>query len=426
MLSHRQAMDRPLDAGHVQRVIVARVGGREVALLQVRVPGETVHVALVAGAGVGVVGKDGRARLRAAMPEATAPGAARAQAIVEAVRAGLAGATREALEQAGARMVEQLARDVVGGRREALRRALARAVARVERRAEAVRGDVARAESADATAQRARLFVAEAARAKRGATRLVTVDWSSGEAREVELPLDPARGAQEQLDALFRRARRLKDGGRIARARLADAETMRAELASVLGVLVALGDEAADLDALERRARAAAPRDFKLAAGGPAAAAARARADAPRAPYRTFLGASGARILVGKGAEKNDAVTFHVGRPQDLWLHAKNRTGAHVIVPLDRGASCPADVLVEAAHLAAHFSDARDETVVEVQYTPRRYLRKPKGSAPGLVVVDREKVIVLRKQDELLRKLLESEPLPPGPPPRKQGGGSVK
>ena len=143
---------------------------------------------------------------------------------------------------------------------------------------------------------------------------------------------------------------------------------------------------------------------FKLASSraGPAA-------QPPLPPYRTFLSASGARILVGRSAEKNDALTFHVARPHDLWLHAKNRTGSHVVVPLDKKGSCPGDVLVDAAHLAAHFSEARDEALVEVQYTPRRYLRKPRGSAAGLVVVDREKVLLLRREDDRLRALLERE-----------------
>jgi predicted ribosome quality control (RQC) complex YloA/Tae2 family protein len=66
-------------------------------------------------------------------------------------------------------------------------------------------------------------------------------------------------------------------------------------------------------------------------------------------------------------------------------------------------------VLVDAAHLAAHFSDAKDEGVVEVQYTPRKYVRKPRGSAPGAVVVEREKVIVLRRDEETLRRLLAGE-----------------
>jgi predicted ribosome quality control (RQC) complex YloA/Tae2 family protein len=260
--------------------------------------------------------------------------------------------------------------------------------------------------------RRAQLFVAEAARAPRGATRLVTVDWSSGEAREVELRLDAARGAREQIDAMFRRARRLKEGARIARARLEDAERALSALRAIVEGLAE--EQQPDVEALETRARAAAPRDFKLASGGAPSLRARGRAGGQSAlpPHRVFVGGSGARILVGRGAEKNDALTFHVARPHDLWLHAKNRTGAHVIVPLDKGASCPAEVLVEAAHLAAHFSEARDERVVEVQYTPRRYLRKPRGSPPGLVVVDREKVLVLRREDSLLRRLLEREEEP--------------
>ena len=114
-------------------------------------------------------------------------------------------------------------------------------------------------------------------------------------------------------------------------------------------------------------------------------------------------------ILVGRGAAHNDALTFHVARPHDLWLHARGHAGAHVIVRLAKGASCPAEVLVDAAHLAAHFSDARDERVVEVCYAARRRVRKPRGAAPGLVLVDDEKVIVLRKDDATIRRLLDGE-----------------
>src|SRR5262249_54351043 len=150
---------------------------------------------------------------------------------------------------------------------------------------------------------------------------------------------------------------------------------------------------AAAMDAIAARARAAAPRDFAQAA--PSAPSTKRR-PAPRLPYRTFAGAGGARILVGKGGADNDTLTFRTARPHDLWLHAKGRNGAHVIVPLDKGHTCPADLLVDAAHLAAYFSDAREEGVVEIQTTPKRHLEKPRGSAPGLAVVRREKVLVLR------------------------------
>jgi predicted ribosome quality control (RQC) complex YloA/Tae2 family protein len=169
-------------------------------------------------------------------------------------------------------------------------------------------------------------------------------------------------------------------------------------------------DSEADLDAVAQLAKEAAPREFKLGRGVPSAPG-RSRRPLPRPPYRAFLGASGARILVGRGAAHNDALTLHVARPRDLWLHAKGHTGAHVVVPLDKGASCSPDVLVEAAHLAAHFSEAREERVVEVEYTPRRYVRKPRRSAPGLVVLDREKVILLRREDAILQGLLAREVL---------------
>jgi len=297
--------------------------------------------------------------------------------------------------------------DETAGRRDALLRSLAKATGRLRRRIDAVRGDLARADVAATLAQRARLVVAQAARAPRGADKLVAVDWAGGHAAEVEIPLDPARGAREQVEAIFKLARRLRDGSEIARARLEEAQRSCDALAGLVAQITT--DPDADLDALAARARETAPREFKLAPAVRPSAPGRSVRPLPRPPYRTFLGASGARILVGRGAAHNDALTLHVARPRDLWLHAKGHAGAHVIVPLHKGASCPPEVLVEAAHLAAHFSDARDELVVEVSYTPRRYVRKPRKSAPGLVVLDREKVILLRREATTLRGLLARE-----------------
>ncbi len=426
---------------------MVRLGAREVARLEVRVPGETLHLVFAAGLGVGLLDAAGRARLREAMRGApVSPAQARWRARFEGgeVRPGaravdlhhgersarvecgrgedlvwtegapaspLEPVTREALEARAPTILESLARAGVAGRRDRLRRALAKAVARVGRRVAAVKADLERTNAADAMALRAHLFVAAAGAAPRGAARLEAVDWSTGEPVAAELPIDPARGAREQIDGMFRRARRLKEGARIAERRLADAQ---GALAGLESALAGLGAPEPDFDALEARARDAAPRDFKLSEGSAAqpAGGGRARRGATRLPYRTFAGGSGSLVLVGRGAADNDALSLHVARPHDLWLHAKDRNGAHVIVPLDRGASCPPDLLVEAAHLAAHFSDARDERVVDIQYTPRRYLRKPRGSGPGFVVVEREKVLVLRREDAILRRLLEAERLP--------------
>ena len=147
--------------------------------------------------------------------------------------------------------------------------------------------------------------------------------------------------------------------------------------------------------------------------------AARAEAELPKpgAPkpaqerkpaYRTFRTPRGT-ILVGRGAARNDELTFHVAKPYHLWLHARGFPGAHVVVQLRRDQACPPELLVDAAHLAAHFSDARGERTVEVTYVPRKFVRKTKGGAPGAVIVEREKVMSLRFDDAHLARLLASE-----------------
>jgi NFACT protein RNA binding domain/NFACT N-terminal and middle domains len=471
-------MDSTLVGGQVQRVTVARVAQREIAVLRLRVPGENAYLLIAGGAtGVGLVNANGRDALRGAMAGNASPAQAQWRATLEGarvarieertvvlsrkseawlVRTGPRGAVflekcaavpdvpnsdgeapqgllpqavrgslepaRDTLEARGARIVSELVNEQIGGRHNALRRALEKAIDRIDRRANAIRGDLTRAKTAEQAAQRARLFVAQASHAPRGATKLVAIDWAEGEQHAVEMELHPARGARGQIEAIFKRARRLKEGAKIARERLTEAETALAELRELARILST--EPSPDIPALQARAQAAAPRDVKvgsspvapsqgIADGGHpgvrSAMRSRPHAQASTPAYRAFVGASGNRILVGRGAEKNDVLTFRVAKPSDLWLHAKSRAGAHVVVPLEKGASCPAEVLVEAAHLAAHFSDARAERIVDVQYTPRRYVRRPRGSAAGFVVVDREKVIALRCDDDLLRRLLASE-----------------
>ncbi|MGH7435636.1 MAG: NFACT RNA binding domain-containing protein [Polyangiaceae bacterium] len=282
---------------------------------------------------------------------------------------------------------------------------LARARSRIARRVRAIEGDLARIVEADESARRAQLFVAAAAAAPRGTPRLTATDWSSGEPVDVSMSLDRATSPKAQVDAVFRRARRLKNGAAVAQGRLRDANRTLAELQALATRLA--GEPEVDLDDLARMARTTAPRDFVLEALP--AAGRHVGKDAPALPYRTFLGTLDAPIFVGRGAAHNDELTLHVARPHHLWLHARGQAGAHVVVPLRKGHSCPAELLVDAAHLAAHFSKARGEAVVEVTYVARRYVRKPRGSPPGLVEVTREKILVLRPSSTVLQRLLDRE-----------------
>ena len=133
----------------------------------------------------------------------------------------------------------------------------------------------------------------------------------------------------------------------------------------------------------------------------------------PRRPYRVFLSADGDRILVGKGGRDNDETTLKIAGPNDLFLHVRGTPGAHVIVPLGKGEQIREQTLLDAGHLALHYSRMRNATAADVSYTPRRNVSKGKGTKPGLVTVRQEKVLRVRREAERIARLLMSMDPPP-------------
>lgn len=111
-------------------------------------------------------------------------------------------------------------------------------------------------------------------------------------------------------------------------------------------------------------------------------------------PYRSFTAPSGIPILVGRSARDNDVLTLKIASKNDWWFHARGVTGSHVILQTGKQVPHQQD-LVMAAQLAARFSDAKHSGVVAVSYCQRKYISKPKGSAPGLVRVQREEVLTV-------------------------------
>jgi predicted ribosome quality control (RQC) complex YloA/Tae2 family protein len=108
---------------------------------------------------------------------------------------------------------------------------------------------------------------------------------------------------------------------------------------------------------------------------------------------------------VGRGAASNDALTFRWASPNDVWLHARGAAGAHVVLRWQRDEPPPARDLEEAALLAAWHSKARGATVVPVDWTRRKHVRKPRGGSPGLVVVQHARTIMARPDAATERRL---------------------
>ena len=115
-------------------------------------------------------------------------------------------------------------------------------------------------------------------------------------------------------------------------------------------------------------------------------------------PYRR-IEIMGHEVLIGKNAIKNELLTFKTARKDDLFLHAKDVAGSHVIIRKKSSQNFPAPVIEQAASIAAFYSKNKNESLCSVLYTPRKFVRKAKGAPAGTVIVEKEKVILVKPMD---------------------------
>ena len=283
-------------------------------------------------------------------------------------------------------------------RRQQLERLLLQRLKRLRKKRDAIFEDLERATKADELREKASLILAHLSEIPANAHSFEAESWDA-KPRSIRVELDPRRSPTETAQDLFKKSKRLKRGLDVAPDRLAAVEKEIAELQRVR-------DQLADGSAEELAARLEA---LGVSTTAPKERERKRRQAGARLPYREFRSGDASAVLVGRGAADNDRLTLRVARPHDLWLHARGVTGAHVVVPLSKGQSCAAETLVDAATLAAHFSDLRGEAIVDVLYTPRRFVHKRKGSPVGSVTLGSEKVIAVRVEPKRLQRLLESE-----------------
>lgn len=235
----------------------------------------------------------------------------------------------------------------------------------------------------------------------RGTAHITVVDVD-GSDRTIQL--DPALDAKGNLEKIFGRARRARTAVTRVAPRLVELEARQASLAELGRRLDAQGG-----DDTSHKAGPLAELEALLA-GATHAPSARRRAalQGPRQPWRSFVVDSGVVVRVGRGAKDNEALVKSA-RGHDVWLHARDFTGAHVIIP-STGGAVPDAVFFDAAHLAAWFSAARGERHVDLQHTRVKHLKKAgPGGPPGLFMVAHETVTHLRVDDGRTRTLLTQE-----------------
>ena len=230
---------------------------------------------------------------------------------------------------------------------------------------------------------------------EQGMSTFRTMDFYDPEGGEVDIPLDPLLTPQQNAAKYYKEYNKAKTAEEMLTIQIEKGEKELEYLNSVLEN-IALAEGEKDLQEIRqeltetgylRRPKTAAKR-AKRVSGKP----------------MEFRSSAGLRISVGKNNSQNDLLTTKLAYKSDIWLHTQKIHGSHVILWLE-GGEADARSLTEAAQLAAYFSQARDGSKVPVDYTPVKYVKKPAGARPGMVVYTTYQTAVVEPDAELAKKL---------------------
>ena len=226
---------------------------------------------------------------------------------------------------------------------------------------------------------------------ERGQTRLVAEDFYH-DMVPVEIPLKPDLSPQQNAARFYKDYAKAKNAEKILTEQMERAEIEAEYLAMVLEELSRVEGEA---DLWEIRE--------ELEQGGYIRPDRKKQKVRPGKPME-FLSSDGYRIYVGRNNCENDRLSLKTARKDDLWLHIQKFHGTHVIIAC-AGVTPPDETITEAAQLAAWFSQAKEGQNVPVDVTPVRYLRKPKGAKPGMVVYDKYRTVIVTPDGNLAERL---------------------
>ncbi len=230
---------------------------------------------------------------------------------------------------------------------------------------------------------------------EKGMTTLRTLDFYHPDGAQVEIKLDPLLTPQQNAAKYYKEYNKAKTAQSVLTAQI---EKGQADLEYLESVLEAIPMAEGERDLQEIRQ--------ELIDTGFARRPKKSKAREKRVTSKPmeFRSSAGLRISVGKNNTQNDQLTTKQAGRGDIWLHTQKIHGSHVILWCE-GEELDNTSLAEAAVLAAYYSQARDGRKVPVDYTPVKFVKKPAGSKPGMVVYTTYQTAYVDPNEELVKKL---------------------
>lgn len=222
--------------------------------------------------------------------------------------------------------------------------------------------------------QKADLIMANLHNINPNSTSVEFDDFFSGEKRNIKL--NPRLNAQQNAEKYYRKAKNVG----IEQSRLKRVIELKEAIISILSeeiITIECATEFSDIREFLKKEK----KKSKIV----------------EIPFKVF-DVDGFTVWVGKNAKQNDLLTLKYAKKDDLFFHAKDVSGSHVILKQQSGKPFPKSTLEKVAALAAYYSKKKTDSLCPVGYTEKKYVRKPKGSPAGLVTVEREKVLLIKPE----------------------------
>lgn len=196
--------------------------------------------------------------------------------------------------------------------------------------------------------------------------------------QDLEIKLNAELSPQKNAEQYYRKSKNRK----------IEVQKTESNVFSKYEILEALKEQLQELESIDNF------RDFRKWLKENGLAQSKQQAAKAPVPYKAFE-ESGYAVWVGKNAKANDELTLKYAYKEDLWLHAKDVPGSHVLIKHKAGGNIPKNVIEKAAGLAAWYSKRKTDSLVPVIVTPAKFVRKAKGSPAGQVIVAKEEVILV-------------------------------
>ncbi len=246
--------------------------------------------------------------------------------------------------------------------------------------------DLLSAENSDKYRLYGELLTANIHEVRPGARSVTVTNYYDG--TRIDIPLDEKYSASANAQRYFKKYSKARTAIHEKQAQLEDNERdieylesviQAIEAADSVPLLESIRDELESTGFVKRRAKAA-----------------QRKRKTPKPEPLLYTLSDGTKVLVGRNNTENDYLTMKYASKTDVWMHTKDIPGSHVIIRMEDGrtaADLPAEIVYEAASIAAYHSKAGSSTNVPVDYVPVRYVKKPNGSKPGMVIFTHNRTV---------------------------------